>query len=167
MSLEFQYITLFSLYIPGCVLFRSLQGGGRGWWADKILAISHSLIIRLGEILDGRYLLFWMCDVSVLIGVFWSLSRPRRLVHRPRVWFSHSEGSLITNPELWHDTNKCSATFVSQQLGQPNDICCDVKDSGTMSSLPVRVIVQPRTEGQAIKDIVDIAKICTGSHKFW
>jgi phage gp46-like protein len=71
MSLEFQYhISLFSLYIPGCVLVRILQGGGRGWWADKMSAISHSLIIRLGEILEGKYLPFWMLDVSGLIGVF-------------------------------------------------------------------------------------------------
>jgi len=67
---------------------------------------------------------------------------------------------------LWYDTKKSSATFLSQQLGRPDDIRRDVKDSGTMSSLPVRGTAQPQTEGQVIKDIVDIAKIHTGSHKF-
>jgi hypothetical protein len=68
---------------------------------------------------------------------------------------------------LWYDNKKLSATFLSQQFGRPNDICRDVKDSWTMSCLPVRGIAQPRTEGQVMKDIVDIAKIYTGIHKFY
>jgi hypothetical protein len=67
---------------------------------------------------------------------------------------------------MWYDTKKSSTTVLSQQLGRPNDIRRNVKDSGTKSSLTERSIAQPRTEGQVIKDIVDIAKIHTGSHKF-